>query len=124
MQRATEDGAKKVLDRIGALRQRLAKLERLHALKDRAEWKDLRDLLVDLKKMHEISVKSLSEDMAELSDEMGRLRLSRHQGLRDGFDATLTLVERPQEETDRLRNTISDLEKELADKREELETFK
>lgn len=124
MEKATEKGAQQILDRIGTLRHRLARLERLRALKDRKEWQDLRDLLVDLKEMHERAVKNVVEYRTDLEPAELVTTLRRHQGCRDAFESVLALVERPQEEADRLRNTLTDLEKELADKKAELETFK
>lgn len=124
MIKATSEGVQETLDRIGTFRARLARIERLRALKDRKEWKDLRDLLVDLKQMHVNAVESVVEYRADLEPVELVSTLRRHQGCRDAFDAVLKLVERPQEETDRLRIAIEDLEKSLADKKAELETFK
>ena len=124
MIKATEDAAQKMLERIGVMRQRLARVERLRSLKDRKEWKDLRDLLVDLKEMHVRSVENVVEYRTDLEPVELVSTMRRHQGCRDAFQSVLDLVERPQEETDRLRNVIADLEKSLADKKEELETFK
>lgn len=124
MQKATDEGVQKILDRIGVLRQRLARIERLRALNDREEWKDLRDLLVDLKSMHDRAIENVVEYRTDMEPVELVSTMRRHQGCRDAFKSVLDLVERPQQETDRLRNTISDLEKELEDKKAELETFK
>ena len=124
MIKATEDGAQELLDRIGVFRQRLARVERLRSLKDRKEWRDLRDLLVDLHAQHVKAVTTYVEHRIDLEPVELVSCMRRHQGCRDAFQSVLDLVEHPQEETDRLRNTINDLEKSLAEKKAELETFK
>jgi predicted nucleic acid-binding Zn-ribbon protein len=124
MIKATEDAAQKILDRVGVLRQRLSRVERLRSLKDRKEWEDLRDLLVDLHDQHVKAVTNYVEYRTDLEPVEMVSCIRRHQGCRDAFQSVLDLVERPQEETDRLRHTIEDLEKSLDDKKAELDTFK
>lgn len=124
MIKATDEAVQKALDRVGVLRQRLTRVERLRSLKDRKEWKDLRDLLVDLKEMHVRAVENVVEYRTDLEPVELVSTMRRHQGCRDAFSSVLDLVERPQEEIDRLRHTIEDLEKSLAEKKAELDTFK
>jgi len=124
MEKATQESVNKTLEQIGSLRQRLARIERLSAIQEYKEWRDLRDLLIDLKKMHERSVEALVEYRTDLEPVELVSNMRRHQGCRDAFEAVLNLVERPQEEKDRLKNRIDSLEKEIESKKEELEAFK
>lgn len=124
MEKATEQGAKQLLDRIGVLRERLARIGRLKSLKDRKEWDDLRTLLIDLQSMHERAIENYVEYRTDIEPVELVSCVRRHQGCRDAFKSVLSIVERPQEESDRLRISIENCEKELEMKREEIDTFK
>lgn len=119
----TEDGLQKTLDRIAALRQRLARVDRLRGLGAREEWKDLRDLLMELKGMHARAVEQTVEGLSYLEPVELVSIVRRHQGCRDAFSAVLELIERPQEEAERLRVSIEDLEREVSQKKTELSAY-
>lgn len=123
MEKATQAGVDKIADRIGLMRARLATVTSLRELEDRKEWRPLRDLLLDFQKTHTSMAEHMAESVAVLSDEAERLKLAKHQAIRDTYQAILDLVERPQQEVDKLKAHIEDLEAELKTKRDELAAF-
>ena len=123
MEKPTLDSTQRLANRIGTLRQRLSRIEKIGRLKDLDEWQALKPLLEDLSSMHKRAVENLVEYQGDMDDHELVRKLRAQQAARDSFQWVISLVDSPKEEAEKLKDNISELEAVLKGKTEELESF-
>lgn len=123
MEKPTAEGVSRLANRIGTLRQRLARIEKIARLKDYEEWQSLKPLLDDMRSMHGKAVEYLVENGEEVDDHEFVKKLRIHQSARDSFKWLMDLIEKPKDEADKLKVNISELESILVEKQSEMEQF-
>lgn len=123
IEKPTQAGVDHLIDRLSVLRDRLRRVEKIHKYKRTDHWDSLKDLLVDMREMHQRDLTTTIEYRPDLDDHERMNLVRRHQDSREIFAWIVDLVEKPDNEANKLRDTITALEKSLAEKRSEIAAF-
>lgn len=123
MEKPTDEAVNRFVNRIGTLRKRLSQIEKIGRLKDLEEWQAMKPLLEDLASMHGKAVDALVEYESDMDDHEMVRKIRAQQSARDSFKWVVSLVDKPKDEADKLRDNIEQLEVSLRGKKEEMEAF-
>lgn len=122
-EKPSQNAVDRMIDRLSHLKSRHRRVTAISRIKNIEEWPDLKALLQDFINQHDKSFKGFSEYGQHLDDHE-RVKGMDHALIhKEDFEYIIQLIEKPEDEAIKLSDSIEEIERDIASKREELKEF-